>query len=96
VVIEPVSANRLHENGNFCGLAGDFRQILAKVAIFRRLETWDNAQKADKMRQFRRVRAYSFWLSEWLAGAGGFEPRYGELDSDALACPRGVAEPIFC
>jgi len=47
------------------------------------------------MRQFRRVRAYSFWLSEWLAGAGGFEPRYGELDSDALACPRGVAEPPF-
>src|SRR5258707_15153609 len=27
-----------------------------------------NAQKAYKMRQFRRVRAYSFWLSEWLAG----------------------------
>jgi hypothetical protein len=30
-----------------------------------------------------------------LAGAGGFEPRYGDLDSDALACPRGVAEPLF-
>jgi hypothetical protein len=39
VMIEPVSANRLHENGNFCGLGGDFWQILAKVAIFRRLET---------------------------------------------------------
>ena len=30
-----------------------------------------------------------------LAGAGVFEPRYGELESDALACPRGAAEPLF-
>jgi hypothetical protein len=30
-----------------------------------------------------------------LAGAGGFEPRYGELESDALGCPRGAAEPLF-
>jgi hypothetical protein len=36
-----------------------------------------NAQKAYEMRQFRQVRAYSLWLSEWLAGAEGFEPRYG-------------------
>jgi hypothetical protein len=31
----------------------------------------------------------------WLAGAGGFEPRYDELESDALACPRRAAEPHF-
>ena len=24
-----------------------------------------------------------------------FEPRYGELESDALACPRGAVEPLF-
>jgi hypothetical protein len=30
-----------------------------------------------------------------LAGAGGFELRYGELESDALAYPRGAAEPRF-
>jgi hypothetical protein len=33
--------------------------------------------------------------SHCLAGAGGFEPRYGELESNALVRPRGAAEPLF-
>ena len=34
VVIEPVSTNRLLNNGSLCVLAGDFWQILAKAADF--------------------------------------------------------------
>jgi hypothetical protein len=32
---------------------------------------------------------------DWLAGAGGTESRYGELEPGALAYPRGAAEPLF-
>jgi hypothetical protein len=55
-----------------CGLE-TFGRFSPKLPLLgdRRLGT--NAQKAYKMRQFRRVPAYSLWLSEWLAGDGGIE-----------------------
>jgi hypothetical protein len=57
VVIEPVSANRLHKNGNFCGLGWRLSANSRQGCHF-------YAQKAYQMRPFRRVRAYSLWLSE--------------------------------
>jgi len=54
-----------------------------------------NSQKPAIGGPFSERQGHFLRAPDWLAGAGGFEPRYGELESDALACPRGAAEPLF-
>jgi hypothetical protein len=48
VVIEPVSANVSTKTGISAVWTGDFRQILAKVAIFGRLETWNKRAESQQ------------------------------------------------
>jgi hypothetical protein len=66
-----VSAESLLKTGVSAVSAGDFREILARVAIFRSLET---SRKRAKIPQNA-----GFSPSEWLAGAGGIEPPNGGI-----------------
>ena len=60
-------------------LAGDFQQILAKVAIFRILEARHTYAKIPINKGFGPKRANYLQLSDCLAGAGGFEPPHGGM-----------------
>jgi hypothetical protein len=70
---------------------GDFHLKFGKAGAQRR-------KRKRKMPGFP-AHSYVSWevgqTREWVTVAGGFEPGYGELQSDALACPRGAAEPLF-
>jgi hypothetical protein len=85
VVLEPVSANRLHENGSFCGLAWRLSANSRQGCRFS--ETgglWIIARKLYNMRGLQPIMAHPLWLNDWLAGAEGIEPRYGDFE---LGCP---------
>jgi hypothetical protein len=47
-----------------------------------------NSQKPAIGGPFCEYQGHVLWAPDCLAGAGGFELQYGELESDALACPR--------
>lgn len=54
VATELVSANRLPEYGHFWEMVRDFRQVLAKVADFRTIETNDIGKDTQIKRAFAR------------------------------------------
>jgi hypothetical protein len=62
-----------------CGLE-TFGRFSPRLLLLGDWRLGTNAQKAYKMRQFRRVRAYSLWLREWLAVLGGIELRHSQKD----------------
>jgi hypothetical protein len=53
--------------------------------------TWHDVD----VRPLRTSLSWSPTEQERVAGAGGFDPRYGDSKSDTLACSRGAAEPHF-
>jgi hypothetical protein len=65
-----VSAESLPKTGVSGVWAGDFREILAKVATFRKLERRPNCAKSPKIAGFSRIKL-SLSLVERVAGWGG-------------------------
>ena len=63
----------LLKTGISADLPGDYREILAKVAVLRRLETRREYAKTPQMRAFRAQGASYLWLSDCLADLGGIE-----------------------
>lgn len=80
VAIEPVSTNRLLQNGNFCGvgqrLSADSRQSCGFRGLWR-LEP--NAEIPRKMQAFRAKIDHTLRSSECVAGAEGIEPPRGGI-----------------
>jgi len=54
---------------------------------------WTNTRIVYKIRYIQQLCDHSLWLSDWLAGAKGFEPRYGELEVRRSRRSRGAPEP---
>jgi hypothetical protein len=78
VLIEPVSADSLTKTGIFAERAGDFWRLPAQLRLSERAEKKANAQKAGISGPFSRLKLGQ--RLEWMAGAAGFEPRYGEFE----------------
>src|SRR5450631_787905 len=95
VVIKPVSSGSLRKTGIFADKAGDFRRFPPQVRQSGSPETKANARKARISGPFSRLLGS---LAE--RGNGWLGRKESKLDmaiskSDALACPRRVAEPHF-
>jgi hypothetical protein len=79
VVIKPVSYNSLRKTGIFAERAGDFRRFPPQ-------DRRTGSPETNRMREKPVFTAVATSLGqlgrmqEWLAGAKGFEPRYGELE----------------
>jgi hypothetical protein len=76
-------------------LAGDYRLSEPEVAKCGARRPATNTQKPAIGGPFCERQDHFVWRRHCLAGAGGFEPRCCELESDALDRPRGAAEPLF-
>ena len=91
-MIKLVSADSLRKTGIFAENAGDFPQFPPQVRQSGGPETESNGAKSRDFRPILALLGKPGRTPDWLAEAGGFELRYGELETDALACPRGAAE----
>jgi hypothetical protein len=76
----------------FAERAGDFRQFRSRDYEITRCAVW----RLSRTRESRHFRAFEAQVTkcrqtqEWLAGAGRFERRYGESESDVVPRPTGI------
>jgi hypothetical protein len=94
-VIEPVSGENLCNTGISADRAGDFRQFRSQDWETGSLETKSNARKAGIFGPVRRrLRIVGSRRTAWL-GPEDSNLEMANWKSDAIACPRGAAEPLF-
>jgi hypothetical protein len=80
VLIDPVPADKSLQNGN---IRGNGRKLLAISASSPAKRESRDESECAKSRDFRPILASvrePGLTPEWVAGAKGFEPRYGELE----------------